>query len=182
MAPGRSDRGRGGVPLHGPGLQAHPVRVGVDGDAGGALEAGQLLALGRGYVEGVQQGGEEEEHLHPGEHLPEAHPPPDAEGQEVLGFGDLALRVDEPGRVELLRLVPQVGVHVHGVEQRHDLGVLGEYVTVEVDVPGTEEEEVKTVISKCDDSPSSAATVSHPKLQRNSAVILCSENPFFSFQ
>lgn len=151
VAPSRPDRARGGVPLHGPGLQAHLVRVGVDGDPGGALEAGQLLALRRGYVEGVQQGGEEEKHLHPGEHLSEAHPPPDAEGQEVLGFGDLALRVDEPGRVELLRLVPQAGVHVHGVQQRHDLGVLREDVPVEVHVPGTEEEEVKTVTSKCND-------------------------------
>lgn len=112
------------VPVHRPRLQADLERPGADGDSGDPFEAGRRFPLRHRYVEGVEEGREEEEQFHPSQDLAQTHPPADAEGQEVFGLGNFALGVDEPGRIELLGLVPQGGVHVDGVQQRHHLGVL----------------------------------------------------------
>lgn len=101
--------------LHGSGRQADLEGVWGDGDAGVAFQGRQGLALGDGYVERVQQGGEVQEELHPREDIPQAHPPPDAEWEEVLRLRDFPLRVDESRGVEFFRLVPKIRVHVDRV-------------------------------------------------------------------
>ena len=100
-----------------------------DGDPGEALERGQVRA-GVLNVEHVQQRGEEQLQLHLGNLVPETHPLARAEGHEVLGLGQLALLRQEPLGSEHLRLLPDVGVHVHTVQQRDDVGVLRDYVTL----------------------------------------------------
>ena len=76
-------------------------------------------------VVGVQERAEEDEELHAGEHVAEAHAPADAERHEVLGLVDLALGVEEAAGPEGGRVVPELLVHVHRVKQRYHLGTLG---------------------------------------------------------
>lgn len=112
------------VPVHRPGVQAHLERPGTDRNSGDSLQTGQRFPRGHRYVERVKEGREEEEQLHPGQDLSQTHPPAYSEGQEVLWLGNFALGVDEPGGIEPFGLFPEGGVHVHGVQQRHHLGVL----------------------------------------------------------
>lgn len=121
-------------------LQAHLERIGADGDAGVARQTGQRFTFRHADIERVQQRREKEEELHPGEHLPQTHPPPNTEGQKVFRFGDFSLRVYETRGVELFGFLPEVGVHVDGVEERHHLGVLGKVVTVQFEVPANDGE------------------------------------------
>jgi hypothetical protein len=58
-----------------------------------------------------------------------------SEGNEVLWLGDFALVVQKSGGSELFGLVPEVGVHVDGVQQRDDLRVFRDLVAVESHVP-----------------------------------------------
>ena len=102
-----------------------------DGDPCEALERGQVRA-GVLYVEHMQQGGEEQLQLHLGNLVPETHPLARAEGHEVLGFGELALLCQEALGSEHLRLLPDVGVHVDTVQQRDDVGVLRDNVTLQL--------------------------------------------------
>lgn len=68
------------VPVHRPRLQAHFERSRTDGDPRYPFQAGRRFPRWHGYVEGVEEGGEEEEELHPGQDLAQAHPPADSEG------------------------------------------------------------------------------------------------------
>jgi hypothetical protein len=58
-----------------------------------------------------------------------------SEGDKVLWLGDFALVVQKSGGSELFGLVPEVGVHVDGVQKRDDLCVFGDLVAVESHVP-----------------------------------------------
>lgn len=62
--------------------------------------------------------------------------PTGAERQEVFRLGDFPLRIEKPRGFELLWLVPQVRVHVDGVEQGHNLCVLRDLEAVQVHIPG----------------------------------------------
>jgi hypothetical protein len=64
-----------------------------------------------------------------------------SEGDEVLWFGDFALVIQKSGGSELFGFVPEVGVHVDGVQERDDLSVFGDLVAVENHVP----ENTKTI-------------------------------------
>lgn len=116
MRAGGSQQRRNEVPLHGARRQSHPEGVRADGHARVALQTGQRLAGGHAHVERVQQRREEQEQLHPGEDLAQAHPPSDTEGKEVLGLLHFALGIYEAGGVEAFRLVPQGWVHVDSVQ------------------------------------------------------------------
>ena len=109
-----------------------------DGDPGPPLEGGQPAVAGGGqlHVVDVQQGGEEQLKLHLGQTVAEAAALACAERHEVLRFLELALGGEEPFGPELLRLLPLLGVHVDGVEQRDHVGVLRNNVTVKLDSSG----------------------------------------------
>lgn len=52
-----------------------------------------------------------------------------SKGHEVFRLADLALLVEEPFRLELLGLVPELRIHMHSVEERDNVGILGDNVT-----------------------------------------------------
>jgi len=129
----------GGGGRQGAALEADLEGLRRDGGPHVALEAGQRLALGQGDVEAVHEGGEEQEELHPRQHVAQAHPPAHSEGDEVLRLAHLALGVDESRGAELLGLLPQVGVHVDAVDQRDDMRA-GRYgIPVEFHIPRVDE-------------------------------------------
>lgn len=129
----------GGSGPQGAALEADLERLRRDGGAHVALETGQWLTLRQGDVEAVHEGGEEQEELHPRQHIAQAHPPAHSEGYEVLRFAHLALCVDESRWAEFLGLLPQIGVHVDAIDQRDDMRA-GRYgVPIEFHIPAADE-------------------------------------------
>ena len=98
---------------------------GGHGDGRHPPQAGQVLSLGVLEVETVEEGGEEDEELLLGELVAEAHPLADAERDELLGLDNgRPVVVEEPLGPEGLGLLPVLGVHMDGVQQRDHMGVL----------------------------------------------------------
>lgn len=60
----------------------------------------------------------------------------DSKRNEEVRLGDLALLVEEPLGSKLLRAIPQVRVHVNGVDVRHYLESLRDGVVTQLDIPG----------------------------------------------
>lgn len=101
----------------------HLERLRRNGDARLSSEVWNAGPLRYGQRERVQQAGEEEEELGFGQDVAQAHPPPHAERNEVVGFDDFgAVGAEEPLRIEHFRILPQGRVHVNGVNQRDHLG------------------------------------------------------------
>lgn len=115
--------------------ELHAERLRRDRRTYRALQRWRRSAWRRLHVELVHHAREEHEHLHAREHVAQAHAPAHAERHEVLRPPNLAGLVDEPARVELVRLVPQIGVHVDAVDQRHYLRARRDPVAVQMDVP-----------------------------------------------
>lgn len=114
--------------------ELHAESFGRDRSAHRALQRRRRRARLRLHVELVHHAGEEHEHLHARQHVPQAHPPPHTERHEKLGPLDFTVLVYKPARVEFVRLVPKVRIHVDAVDQRYDLWARGDSVTVEVHV------------------------------------------------
>lgn len=78
--------------------------------------------------------GEEQKQLHASEHIAQTHTTADAERHEEGGLLDLALGVNEPPWIELLRKVPQLGVHVNAVNERNDVRTGRNRVAIQLDI------------------------------------------------
>lgn len=106
------------------------VRSGRDADANclrgddNASDTGESwgrLVLRQTDVVSVHKAGEEQEHLHARQSVPQAAPSSHSEWHKEVGTVHVAIGTDEALRVEILGLVPQSGVHVHALDQGNDL-------------------------------------------------------------
>ena len=121
------------------GHKAHFEGVGREGGAKVALQRRQVRALQPIHVKHVHKRGKEKLQLHFGQRVAEAHAGAGAERQKVLRFDNfdgvvLLLAagggLQETLGAELFRLLPQLGVHVDGVQVGHDMAVGRDQVTV----------------------------------------------------
>ena len=72
--------------------------------------------------------------LHLGQLVSETHPLSGPKGHEVTRLVNLPV-FEEPLWYKLLWLVPDLRVHVHGIEQRDDMGVLWNDMPIKLDGP-----------------------------------------------
>lgn len=105
----------------------------AEGGARNGREARPLLIGVEREVKDLKERGEDEEKLLFGQLIADARSLADHEGHEVAGLFHLAVD-DEPLGVELLGLVPQLGVVVNVMQVTPDPGVFGEKVAVNFDV------------------------------------------------
>lgn len=123
----RDRNGRLGCP---PRHELHAERHRRDGGPDDSLQRWQRRAVFEADVKLMHHTREEHEHFHACEDVTQTHPATYSERHEVLRSSDLSVIVDESARVELLGLVPKVGVHVHAVDERNYLRTSRDLVTV----------------------------------------------------
>lgn len=82
----------------------------------------------------MQKRGKKKEELHASEHIAKAHTPAHAKGHKVLGLVNLALGCKEAAGLELGRLLPEILVHVYGVQKGDDLRARGYCEAVQADL------------------------------------------------
>ena len=90
----------------------------------------------------MQQRAEEQLQLHLGDLVAQTHPLPSTKWHEVLGFVEFTILCQESLRSEGLGLLPDLGVHVHAMQQRDDVSVFWNDVTIQVD---SSKEETKII-------------------------------------
>jgi len=81
----------------------------------------------------MQQRAEEQLQLHLGDLVAQTHPLPSSKWHEVLGFVEFTILCQESLRSEGFGLLPDLGVHVHAMQQRDDVRVFWNDMTIQLD-------------------------------------------------
>lgn len=109
-------------------LQLHPEIRRRDNQAIEVLgEIGQFVARCQHKVKVLAHGRRHQEEHVPSEGLAGAEPLSSPEGQRDIQLqAELALCIEEPFGPELLRIRPDAGIRMQGIQTGHNNGVLGE--------------------------------------------------------